>query len=256
MILTQDRFLLSNLASVFSYQGVEKKYIQELFGGIETTYDSMLRYLTFGKDGYWKSLLLLKAALRNGHRVVDAAAGTGVLTFRIADLVAPEGRVLGVDISKEMLRVAKLKQQAHPNIRLVDFTLAAAEKLPVDDETVDCLTSCYLLKYCDLRRTLMEAFRALKPGGKFVGYDFTTPSSSVLGKLSGAYIFRGLPSLSKIVVSKGTKRVLMDLPMIISETKWDVRIPDIALASGFRNLEVSRLTSGVVTLVYCEKPSC
>lgn len=242
---------MADSALEFSYQ--KKENVQELFRGITKAYDSMLRCMTLDRDRYWKRLLLSLALLKRGQQVVDAAAGTGVLSYQIGTLVGPWGAVLGSDICLEMLRVARLKQRALGVSKLVEFSLAAAEELPLENGSADRFTSCYLFKYCEIPRTFREAFRILKVGGRFVGYDFTRPSSGAFGRLLSAYIFRGMPLLSKMPFPQGTRKMLRDLPAIIASSDWNDRIRDAATAAGFRNLKMFTATSGVVTFVCCEK---
>lgn len=112
--------------------------------------------------------VILRAALRPGLNVLDLGTGTGAVALRAAGLVAPGGRVLGVDISREMLAAAQRRATA-ANVTNVIFLEGGGEAIPVDDGAVDVvLASLSLMYMIDRAAATREIARVLRPGGRFV----------------------------------------------------------------------------------------
>ena len=101
-----------------------------------------------------------------GERVVDVGSGGGFDSFVAADLVGESGRVVGIDMTPEML--AKSRQTAdRMGCRNVEFREGYAEKLPVEDGWADVVISNGVINLCaDKRATFQEIYRALRPGGR------------------------------------------------------------------------------------------
>lgn len=230
--------------------GIDKTFVDSLFKRFYKIYDRSLVILTLGFDKSWKSRLISSANLKSGNTVLDVAAGTGLLTFRIADRIGPNGRIIGLDLNSEMMSKA-LRFSHRGN---VTFVKGLAEVLPLQDGTVDVVTSCYVLKYCDLAQFLKEVERILKAEGIAVFYDFSRPSGPI-GVLVGLYVFVLLPILSRIIrpIHRGLGDVLEFLPQVIKSSKWEFAIESLASESGLELLNMSRMTGGVVTLIICQK---
>ncbi len=109
--------------------------------------------------------MLALAGIRPGDQVLDVACGTGLVTFRAAEMTGPKGRVVGVDISDEMIERAR-RRAAELNTANVSFQRSDAEKLPLEDESFDVVLSALGLMYVpDPTLAVAEMHRTLKPGG-------------------------------------------------------------------------------------------
>jgi arsenite methyltransferase len=104
-----------------------------------------------------------------GERILDVGCGPGFYVRELLDQVGPEGSVVGIDTSPQMLAVAAHRSEGHPNVR---FHEADATSLPVEDAGFDRALSVQVLEYVpDVEVVLRELYRALRPGGRVVLWD-------------------------------------------------------------------------------------
>lgn len=122
--------------------------------------------------------------LQPGERVVDLGSGGGFDCFIAADLVGPEGRVIGVDMTEEMLDRSR-EAAAVMRLANVEFRQGVIEDLPVEDRSADVVVSNGVINLCaDKRRVFAEVMRVLKPGGRLQFADIANGKEIRAGALS------------------------------------------------------------------------
>ena len=201
-----------------------KNLVPKFFDETGTTYDGVVSYGTLGKDRYWKSKMLEQ--ISDGSSFLDLACGTGILTREIAEKF-PSAEIVGLDITKSYLDVAKMNSNSFDNIL---FILDDAEKFKLDSK-FDCITGSYLPKYCDPEILVKNCVAYLKPGGKIIFHDFTYPKNPAVRGLWNFFL-TFLRLVGCFIPS--WKDALIGLPKLIRRTKWLDSYSDVMKKSGLK----------------------
>jgi len=211
-----------------------------IFRGLSRSYDRVLAVLTLMQDAHWKTWLLDHSGDNERRTILDIGCGTGVLEERLPR----SAQVVGIDITEEMVRLAKSKEI--PSIKTL--SIGDGEHLPFRDESFDTILSCYVVKYCNPSRLVKEMSRVLRKEGVLVLYDFTRPRGALAPFLTG-YTYGVLRVIGLITKLFDPEAALtyMVLPDIIQSRIWDDDFEEVLKSAGFSRVGVRRLTGGAVT---------
>lgn len=167
---------------------------------------------------------LATAGLRPGEVVVDLGCGGGLDVFLSAKKVAPDGKAIGIDMTPEMLELAR-RNAAKQGIANVEFHQATIDKLPLADASVDCVISnCVVNLAPDKDAVFREMFRVLKPGGRVAISDIALkkPLPQELADNLLAYVGCISGAIPLDVYERGLKAAGFDAVAVI-DTKKDLR---------------------------------
>ena len=172
--------------------------VRAMFDRISGVYDRMNQVMTAGLHHRWRERAADVAQVPVGGRVLDVATGTGDLALELTRRVGPEGHVVGSDFSEGMLDLARDKATER-NIEGVRFEWANALELPYPDDVFDAATVGFGARnFGDLDKGLSEMTRVVKPGGKVVILEITTPVKPPLSTFHGLWFDRIVPALGKV----------------------------------------------------------
>jgi demethylmenaquinone methyltransferase/2-methoxy-6-polyprenyl-1,4-benzoquinol methylase len=172
---------------------LSEQQVRAMFDRISGVYDRMNRVMTAGLDARWRSRAADLAALGAGGRALDVACGTGDLTLALAERVGADGEVFGCDFSERMLELARTKA---PELR---FEQANALALPYPDDGFDAATVGFGARnFSDLDSGLAEMARVVRPGGRVVVLEITTPQRLPLAWFYRLWFDRLVPLLGRV----------------------------------------------------------
>jgi demethylmenaquinone methyltransferase/2-methoxy-6-polyprenyl-1,4-benzoquinol methylase len=174
---------------------LEEPQVREMFDRIAGIYDRLNTVMTAGLHHQWRRRAADLAGLTDGDRALDVATGTGDLALELARRVAPGGEVVGVDFAERMLELARAKAGRLP----VRFEGANALSLPFADDEFDAATVGFGARnFADLERGLREMARVVRPGGRVVVLEITTPRRRPLSTFFELWFDRAVPALGRI----------------------------------------------------------
>jgi demethylmenaquinone methyltransferase/2-methoxy-6-polyprenyl-1,4-benzoquinol methylase len=166
--------------------------VQAMFDRIAGVYDLMNSVMTAGLHHRWRARAADLAALREGQQALDVATGTGDLAVELRRRVGPDGEVVGSDFSERMLELARAKA---PDLR---FEHGNALALPYDDDSFDAATVGFGARnFSDLPQGLREMARVVRPGGRVVILEITTPERPPLSLFFRLWFDRVVPLLGR-----------------------------------------------------------
>jgi demethylmenaquinone methyltransferase/2-methoxy-6-polyprenyl-1,4-benzoquinol methylase len=164
-----------------------------MFDRIASFYDVMNSVMTAGLHHRWRARAADLAAVGPGSRALDVATGTGDLAVELARRVGPDGEVVGSDFSEEMLALARRKAPA------LHFEWGNALELPYPDGRFDAATVGFGARnFSDLDRGLSEMARVVRPGGRVVVLEITTPQRPPLSTFFRVWFDRIVPLLGRL----------------------------------------------------------
>jgi demethylmenaquinone methyltransferase / 2-methoxy-6-polyprenyl-1,4-benzoquinol methylase len=172
---------------------LEEGQVEAMFDRIAGFYDRMNSVMTAGLHHRWRERAADLAALSPGDRALDVATGTGDLAIELARRVGPDGEVVGSDFSAGMLELARRKDDR------VRWELANAMALPYEDDAFAAATVGFGARnFSDLDRGLAEMTRVVRPGGRVVVLEITTPTRPPLSTFFSVWFDRVVPAIGRI----------------------------------------------------------
>lgn len=213
-----------------------------MFDEVSPRYDLINDVLTVGNDRLWRIATTKAVAPRKGMRILDLAAGTGTSS---AALAAHGAEVVAADFSEGMLAEGRKRYADNP---LIEFVWADAMALPFDDDSFDAATISYGLRnISDPKQAIAEMRRVVKPGGRVVIAEFSTPPSAIV---RGPYGFYGRHVLPRIAgaINRDAAEAYKYLNESIEAWPAQEELAGWLREAGLERVAYRNLTFGVVAL--------
>ncbi len=227
---------------------LEEPQVRAMFDRIAGLYDRLNTVMTAGLHHKWRRRAADLAGLRPGHRALDVATGTGDLAFELARRVAPGGEVVGADFSEGMLEIARSKaaRDADSFQAPTSFQWANALQLPFGDDEFDAVTVGFGVRnFSDLQRGLSELVRVVRPGGRVVVLEITTPQRPPLSTFFSLWFDRVVPVLGRLA---GDPDAYSYLPNSVKRFPAPDKLAELMWLSGLREVQYVLTAGGIIAL--------
>jgi demethylmenaquinone methyltransferase/2-methoxy-6-polyprenyl-1,4-benzoquinol methylase len=230
--------------------GEKQRLVDDVFHQVAERYDLMNDLMSGGLHRVWKDAMVawLGAPRRSSapYAVLDLAGGTGDIGFRIAER-SEVARVTVTDINADMLRVGRDRAAKKSFTDRLTFAEVNAEEIPFGDATFDAVTIAFGIRNVPrIDQALSEAFRVLKPGGRFLCLEFSAVDVALLDRVYDFYSFNVIPAIGRFVVGEAEPyRYLVES---IRKFPNQARFAAMIEAAGFSRVEVRNLSGGIAAL--------
>ena len=222
----------------------KKEQVEQMFDNIAPTYDKLNHIMSLNIDRMWRRRVMRIVRRSKAHKIMDVATGTGDLAIAMAKRV-DRTQILGVDLSEEMLAVARRKVEKQGLEERIMLEKGDAENLTmVTTESIDAATVAFGVRnFENIERGLSEIYRTLKPGGKLVVLEFSMPKNRLVRWVYSQYAHRLLPRIGGMI-SKD-KQAYTYLPDSVEDFPSPERCAEILRGVGFKSVKTRSQSFGI-----------
>ncbi len=214
--------------------------VRAMFDRIAGFYDLMNSVMTAGLHHRWRARAVDLANVGPGSRVLDVATGTGDLAIALARRVGPGGTTVACDFSEVMLELARRKAPG------IEFTWGDALALDYADDAFDAATVGFGARnFDDLERGVAEMTRVVRPGGRVVILEITTPTKPPLSTFFRVWFDRLVPALGRLA---GDPEAYGYLPSSVKRFPGAAELAAIMHRAGLRNVRYVLTAGGIIAI--------
>jgi len=217
--------------------------VAKVFGDVFDKYDLMNDIMSLGIHRVWKKKMIDWMNPQKGNHLIDVASGTGDIAKSFLEKIEFEGRVTCVEPNKLMLGTGKNKLKS---LNKIQWISAEAEKLPFKEESYDFYSVSFGIRnFYNIDKSLKEAKRVLKRGGRILCLEFSKVENEMLRKLYKTYS-RSIPYIGKYITGKSEPyQYLVDS---IEKFYNQEELSEILKKNGFDQVEYRNLSGGIVAI--------
>lgn len=230
--------------------GQKQGLVNDVFHSVAGRYDLMNDLMSGGLHRLWKDAMVSRLAPprsgRRPFRVLDMAGGTGDIAFRIYERSGRTADITVADINTSMLEVGRDRAKAR-GFDSISFAEANAEELPWEDNSFDAYTIAFGIRNVPkIERALAEAYRVLKPGGRFLCLEFSAVDAPVADKVYDLYSFHLVPKIGRVVAKdeESYRYLVESIRRFPNQESFKAMIE----TAGFSRVSYTNMTLGVVAL--------
>ena len=221
----------------------KKGLVQNVFDQVYDQYDLMNDLMSLGVHRLWKKTMINMMNPSINKKLIDVACGTGDIPKLFLNYVGGSSEITCVDPNNGMISKGKDKLNEYANL---NWIVGTAEKLPIKDNSFDYYTISFGLRNTkNLDKSISEAYRVLKPGGRFFCLEFSKIQNSSLEFIYKSYS-KLIPTIGKIVV--GEKEPYQYLIKSIENFVNQDELLDLMKKQNFKNCTYRNLSGGIVSI--------
>ena len=221
----------------------KKGLVENVFNQVFDKYDLMNDFMSMGVHRYWKKSLINIMNPRDKRKLIDVACGTGDVGKLFLDSTNKEAEITCIDPNKGMIGQGKQKLSNYKNIKWI---ISSAEKLPIADNTFDYYTISFGLRNTkDLNKALSEAYRVLKPGGRYLCLEFSKIQNANLNFMYKNYS-KLIPIIGQFVVGEKEpyEYLIKSIEQFINQDELIVLMEK----NNFQKCSYRNLSGGIVSI--------
>ncbi len=219
------------------------RLVTKVFQDVVDKYDLMNDIMSCGGHRFWKKEFINLLNPQKNTQLIDVASGTGDIAKLYLDKTNYEGHVFCVDENKKMLELNKNKLRANKNVK---WFCNNAEKLPFKSNSFDYYTISFGIRNVnDVNTALKEAYRVLKPGGRFLCLEFSKVKNEILYRFYKTYS-KSIPFIGKFIVGKSEpyEYLINSIEKFSSQDEFFKQIKK----QNFSNVSYRNLSGGIVAI--------
>ncbi len=221
--------------------------VHGVFTSVASKYDVMNDVMSVGIHRLWKTALMDWLAPRPGMKLLDVAGGTGDVSFRFLDRVKGQAEATVLDMTESMLVEGRKRAEAERLSGQLDWVVGDAMKLPLPDNSFDAYTISFGIRNVTrIEEAIAEAYRVLKPGGRFLVLEFNQIPVDGLQKLYDLYSFNVIPQMGQMIA--GDRDSYQYLVESIRRFPDQETFAEMIRAGGFDQVKYRNLSMGIAAL--------
>ena len=218
----------------------KNKLVNSVFSQVYKKYDLMNDIMSLGVHRVWKEKFIDWMNPQPNTKLIDVASGTGDIANLFFTKSDGTGEVICVEPNKEMLSRGKTKLKKYKSVKWIN---SSAESIPIEGNTFDYYSISYGIRnVSDINKVLKEAFRVLKPGGRFMCLEFSKIDNEILNFLYKQYS-KTIPYIGKFIVGsdKPYKYLIDSIDKFYNQKELSKLIKN----NGFSNVEFRNVSNGI-----------
>ena len=221
----------------------KKGLVKGVFDQVYSKYDLMNDFMSLGIHRFWKKSLINMMNPSLDKKLIDVACGTGDIGKLFLDSTNINNKITCVDPNKGMINEGKQKLSKYKNI---EWVISPAEKIPFANNTFDFYTISFGLRNTkNLNKALSEAYRVLKPGGRYLCLEFSKIQNSNLDLIYKNYS-KLIPKIGKLIV--GEKKPYEYLIKSIEQFINQDELNKLMKKNNFKKCSYRNLSGGIVSI--------
>ncbi|MFK7839064.1 MAG: bifunctional demethylmenaquinone methyltransferase/2-methoxy-6-polyprenyl-1,4-benzoquinol methylase UbiE [Bdellovibrionales bacterium] len=227
--------------------------VHGVFDSVAIKYDIMNDLMSGGLHRIWKDRLIRMIRPKPSQKFLDVAGGTGDIAFRLRRRLGPKANITICDLTPAMLEVGRDRAIDKGWIQSFDWVSGNAENLPFEDNEFDVYTIAFGLRnVTHIDNALNEAYRILKPGGKFFCLEFSQVENPTFAKAYDLYSFNAIPKIGKAITKdeESYQYLVESIRKFPNQRKLEKRLKE----AGFNKTNFLNMSMGIVAIHSGIKP--